>query len=83
MTLADHDKLIQWEESKEDDKSYYFVLTDTYHHCTYDVVLIKDTGEVMVNGDKLDNMPRNIQQLIAPRVEYFKAVKKHSKKDKK
>ena len=80
MNLADYEKLIKWEESKEDNTSYYFLLTDTFHHCTYDVVLIKDTGDIMVNGDKIDNMPRVIQQLIMPRITYFLAEKRNAEK---
>lgn len=80
MTLADYEKLIKWEESGENNDSYYFLLTDTLHHCTYNVVLIKDTNDIMVNGDKIDNIPRNIRQLIVPRIEYFLAVKRNRNK---
>ncbi len=80
MTLADYEKLIEWEEVKEDDSSYYFLLTDTIHHCTYNVVLIKDTNEIMVNGDKIDNYPRSFIQAIMPRINYFMAVKRNTDK---
>ena len=75
MTLANYD----WKQDKEDEQGYYFVLTDTLHHLDYNVVLIKDNGQIMVNGDYINNVPQYIAAAIAPRLDYFMAEKKCQK----
>lgn len=72
MTFTNFD----WKQDKEDEQGYYFVLTDTLHHLDYNVVLIKDNGEVMVNGDYINNVPQYVAAAIAPRLDYFMAVNK-------
>lgn len=72
MTLTNYD----WKQDKEDEKGYYFVLTDTLHHLDYNVVLIKDNGDIMVNGDYINNVPQCVAAAIAPRLDYFMAMKK-------
>ena len=71
MTLINYD----WKQDKEDEQGYYFVLTDTLHHLDYNVVLIKDNGQVMVNGDYINNVPQYIAAAITPRLDYFLAEK--------
>ena len=72
MTFTNFD----WKQDKEDEQGYYFVLTDTLHHLDYNVVLIKDNGEIMVNGDYINNVPQHIAAAIAPRLDYFMAMNK-------
>ena len=72
MTLTN----FEWKQDREDEQGYYFVLTDTLHHLDYNVVLIKDNGEIMVNGDYINNVPQYIAAAIAPRLDYFMAVNK-------
>ena len=72
MTFTNFD----WKQDKEDEQGYYFVLTDTLHHLDYNVVLIKDNGEIMVNGDYINNVPQYVAAAIAPRLDYFMAVNK-------
>lgn len=69
----------EWKQDKEDDKGYYFVLTDTLHHLDYNVILIKDNGEIMVNGDYINNVPQYVAAAIAPRLDYFMAMNKCQK----
>lgn len=71
MTL----KEFEWKENGEDDKGYFFVLTDTLHHCDYNVVLIKDSGDITVNGSYINNVPHDVAAAIAPRIDYFCALK--------
>ena len=75
MTLTNY----EWKQDKEDEQGYYFILTDTLHHLDYNVVLIKDNGEIMVNGDYINNVPQCVAAAIAPRLDYFLAVKKLQK----
>ena len=72
MTLINYD----WKQDKEDEQGYYFVLTDTLHHLDYNVVLIKDNGDIMVNGDYINNVPHEIAAAITPRLDYFMAMNK-------
>ena len=72
MTLTNFD----WKENGEDEQGYYFVLTDTLHHLDYNVVLIKDDGKIMVNGAYVDNVPQCVAAAIAPRLDYFMAMRK-------
>lgn len=72
MTLTNY----EWKQDKEDDQGYYFILTDTLHHLDYNVVLIKDNGDIMVNGDYINNVPQHIAAAIAPRLDYFMAMNK-------
>ena len=72
MTLINYD----WKQDKEDEQGYYFVLTDTLHHLDYNVVLIKDSGDIMVNGDYINNVPHELAAAIAPRLDYFMAMNK-------
>lgn len=72
MTLTNY----EWKQDKEDDQGYYFILTDTLHHLDYNVVLIKDNGDIMVNGDYINNVPHHIAAAIAPRLDYFMAMNK-------
>ena len=72
MTFVNYD----WKQEKEDDQGYYFILTDTFHHLDYNVVLIKDNGDIMVNGDYINNVPQCIAAAIAPRLDYFMAMNK-------
>ena len=73
MTLNNN---YEWKQDKEDEQGYYFVLTDTLHHLDYNVVLIKDNGEIMVNGDYINNVPQCVAAAIAPRLDYFMALNK-------
>ena len=84
MTLANY----EWKQDKEDEQGYYFILTDTLHHLDYNVLLIKDNGQIMVNGDYINNVPQHIAAAIAPRLDYFMAMNKvrhqyHHKHDEK
>ena len=72
MTLTNY----EWKQDKEDEQGYYFVLTDTLHHLDYNVLLIKDDGQIMVNGDYINNVPHHIAAAIAPRIDYFMAMNK-------
>lgn len=76
MTLGDKNGIFTWKETDEDDKGYYFILSDTFHHSDYNVILIKDTGDITVNGDYIRNVPRDIASAIMPRIDYFKALMK-------
>lgn len=84
MTFVNYD----WKQEKEDDQGYYFILTDTLHHLDYNVILIKDNGDIMVNGDYINNVPQCLAAAIAPRIDYFMAMNKikdrhHHKTEKK
>lgn len=84
MTLTNY----EWKQEKEDEQGYYFVLTDTIHHLDYNVLLIKDNGDIMVNGDYINNVPYHIAAAINPRIDYFLAMNKarnehHHKHDEK
>ena len=72
MTLTNY----EWKQDKEDEQGYYFVLTDTIHHLDYNVLLIKDNGDIMVNGDYINNVPHHIAAAINPRIDYFLAMNK-------
>ena len=72
MTLTNY----EWKQDKEDDQGYYFILTDTLHHLDYNVLLIKDNGQIMVNGDYINNVPRCLAAAITPRIDYFMAMNK-------
>ena len=71
MTLTNY----EWKQDKEDDQGYYFILTDTLHHLDYNVLLIKDNGQIMVNGDYINNVPQSVAAAIGPRLDYFMAMK--------
>ena len=71
MTLTNYN----WKETGEDEKGYFFLLSDTLHHCDYNVILIKDDGKVMVNGDYINNVPHELAAAIAPRIDYFQTLK--------
>jgi len=82
MTLVNY----EWKQNNEDEKGYYFVLTDTLHHLDYNVVLIKDDGSVMVDGNYINTVSPELAAAIAPRIDYFIAMNKakaehHTKKD--
>lgn len=84
MTLTNY----EWKQDKEDEQGYYFILTDTLHHLDYNVLLIKDNGQIMVNGDYINNVPQHIAAAITPRIDYFMAMNKvrhqyHHKHDEK
>ena len=66
----------EWKQDKEDEQGFYFVLTDTLHHLDYNVLLIKDNGQIMVNGDYINNVPQEIAAAISPRLDYFMALNK-------
>lgn len=72
MTLTNYD----WKQDREDEQGFYFVLTDTLHHLDYNVLLIKDNGQIMVNGDYINNVPQSLAAAIAPRIDYFMAMNK-------
>ena len=72
MTLTKYD----WKENGEDEKVYYFVLTDTLHHLDYNVVLIKDNGEVTVNGNYINTVAPEVSAAINPRLDFFLAMNK-------
>ena len=71
MTLTNYN----WKETGEDEKGYFFLLSETLHHCDYNVILIKDDGKVMVNGDYINNVPHELAAAIAPRIDYFQTLK--------
>lgn len=66
----------EWKQDKEDEQGYYFILSDTLHHLDYNVLLVKDNGDIMVNGDYINNVPQHIAAAINPRLDYFMALKK-------
>ena len=71
MTLNNY----EWKENGEDEQGYFFVLTDTLHHLDYNVLLIKDNGQIMVNGDYINNVPHELAVAISPRIDYFRTLK--------
>ncbi len=71
MTLNNYD----WKENGEDDNGYFFVLTDTLHHLDYNILLVKDSGQIMVNGAYINNVPHELAVAINPRIDYFMALK--------
>ena len=71
MTLNNYD----WKENGEDDNGYFFILSDTLHHCDYNVILVKDSGDIMVDGAYINNVPHGIAAAIAPRIDYFRTLK--------
>lgn len=54
-----------WKNKGEDDKGSYFILTDSQRGHDYEVTVVKDTGNVQVNGSYLKTMPRDIQEFVA------------------
>lgn len=72
MTLTKY----EWKENGEDEKGYNFVLTDTLHHLDYNVVLIKDNGEVTVNGNYINTVAPEVSAAINPRLDFFLAMNK-------
>lgn len=72
MTLTKYD----WKENGEDDKGYFFVLSDTMHHLDYNVILIKDNGEVTVNGNYINTVSPELAAAINPRIDFFMAMNK-------
>lgn len=54
-----------WKGKGEDDKGSYFILTDSQRGHDYEVMVVKDTGNVQVNGNYLKTMPRDIQEFVA------------------
>ena len=54
-----------WKGKGEDDKGSYFILTDSQRGHDYEVTVVKDTGNVQVNGSYLKTMPRDIQEFVA------------------
>jgi hypothetical protein len=54
-----------WKNKGEDDKGAYFILTDSQKGHDYEVIVIKDTGKVQVNGSYLKTMPRDIQEFVS------------------
>lgn len=54
----------KWKEKGEDDKGSYFALTDNDRGFDYNVVIMKDTGDVQVNGSYLKTCPRDIQDFV-------------------
>lgn len=67
-------KNFEWKENGEDEKGYFFTLTDTFHHCDYNVVLIKDDGKVTVNDAYIDTVPHDVAAAIAPRIDFFQTM---------
>ncbi len=72
MTLTNY----EWKINGEDEKGYNFILTDTLHHCDYNVVLVKDNGEVLVNDGYLNTVAPELAAAINPRLDYFMTMKK-------
>lgn len=70
----------KWDNEGQDDKGYYFILTDKDRGFDYQVVLIKDTGEVEVNGAYLKTCPRDIQEIISKKLLFTTGEKKRKYK---
>ena len=64
-----------WKEKGEDDKGSYFVLTDNDRGFDYNVVIIKDTGDVQINGAYLKTQPRDIQEFVQKKLQQCSMTK--------
>lgn len=58
-----------WRDEGEDEKGHYFILTDSNRGFDYNVILIKDTGDVQVNGAYLKTHPRDIQEFVQKKLQ--------------
>lgn len=64
-----------WKDEGEDDKGHYFILTDGVRGFDYNVILIKDTGDVQVNGAYLKTQPRDIQEFVHKKLQMCQGYK--------
>lgn len=71
-----------WKNKGEDDKGSYFILTDSQRGHDYEVTVVKDTGNVQVNGSYLKTMPRDIQEFVAMKLNQCGCKHKNEEKDK-
>jgi hypothetical protein len=59
---------VSWKKNGSDEKGYYFILTDSQKGFDYEVIVLKDTGDIMVNGGYLKTVPRDMAELIQSKV---------------
>jgi hypothetical protein len=75
MVLKEATGEFVWKNEGEDERGYYFVLTDSNRGFDYSVVLIKDSGDVQVNGAYLKTHPRDIQEFVQKKLQSCQGYK--------
>ena len=56
---------LTWKGKGQNDKGFYFTLTDSKNGHDYEVAVSKDTGEVQMNNGYIKTVPRDIQEFAA------------------
>lgn len=64
MTIKEAMGELTWAEKGQDDNGAYFILTDSKRGFDYEVMLVKSTNEIQVNGAYLKTVPRDIGEFI-------------------
>jgi len=75
MVLKDAQNGFKWRQDGEDEKGYFFVITDIAGGEDYGVTLIKDTGELHVNKEYVKTIPRDAFEAAKMRAKNFMALK--------
>ena len=64
MTIKEAMGEFTWTEKGQDDNGAYFILTDSKRGFDYEVMLVKATKEIQVNGAYLKTVPRDIGEFV-------------------
>lgn len=76
MNLKDATNDYKFENTGEDERGYYFTLTDAQEGQDYKVILTKDTGEIQPLPSYVKTIPRTAFEAARMRINYFKAANK-------
>lgn len=68
MTIKEAMGEFTWTEKGQDDTGAYFILTDSKRGFDYEVMLVKATNDIQVNGAYLKTVPRDIGEFVQMKV---------------
>lgn len=68
MTIKEAMGEFTWTEKGQDDNGAYFILTDSKRGFDYEVMLVKATNDIQVNGAYLKTVPRDIGEFVQMKV---------------
>ena len=68
MTIKEAMGDFNWTEKGQDDTGAYFILTDSKRGFDYEVMLVKATNDIQVNGAYLKTVPRDIGEFVQMKI---------------
>ena len=68
MTIKEAMGEFTWTEKGQDDNGAYFILTDSKRGFDYEVMLVKATNDIQVNGAYLKTVPRDIGEFVQMKI---------------